>query len=259
MEAVTPSVASGSTRGLARLPLLRDYWNLRAASATDGGSFVDVLKVAIPTVLATLLTVAEQVTKLLAFAPNAARVLQALLPAVCAVICSYVVCRVEKPRKINASAGFATQRDEERPVYAFSEPARVTAKVLLPLFALLAVISLNEVAPNVGPRHVLAGYLCRLENGNPVAAGDVDVLNVSAQSAVVAPDIVGDDGFFAIPLRTWAGRPRVLRLRTKGCQPEDIDVTRSHGNSACCPAGTPDPTRRGDYPIWTVPCRPSAP
>jgi hypothetical protein len=175
------------------------------------------------------------------------------------MICNYVVCRVEKLKMVSASAGFATQPNRQRPVYAFSEPARTTAKVLLPLFALLAVISLNEIAPNVGPRHVLAGYLCRLENGKPVVAGDVDVFNVSAQSAVVAPDIVGDDGFFAIPLRAWAGRPRVLRLRAKGCQPEDIDVTRSHGDSACCPAGTPDPARRGDYPVWNVPCRPSAP
>lgn len=259
MEAVTVTEVHGRSHGLARVPLLRDYWNLRAAAPPDAGSVADALKVALPTVLATALTVAEQVTKVLTFIPNAARVAQALLPGACAIICGYIIAKIAPSQKPDAAAGFATHRQDPQPVYAFPSAMRTTAKVLLPLLSAAAIVSLNEIAPNVGPRNLLGGYLCRLHDGAPVAAGEVDVFNVSGQSAVVAPDIVGDDGFFAIQLRTWAGRPRVLRIRARGCEPEEIDVTRSHGESTCCPGSTPDPARRGEYPVWNVPCRSSAP
>jgi hypothetical protein len=258
METVTidPPSRSRWWRLVCQTPILRDYINARADTHGDEVSVTDILKVALPTLLATLLTASEQLTKFLAFLPNASRIIQALAPTACAILCVHVVIS-HKAATPSRRPGFDAEKPKKCSIYKYSESSRLTAKILLPFLIILSPYCLNEVMPNFYGRRVVAGYLCQAD-GKPVSAREIEVLNVSLRSAEIVPEIGGYDGFFAVQLRTWSGRARVLRIQVEGCKVEDLDVDSSSGSNDHCPAGVADPTRKGDYPIWTVHCLPSA-
>ena len=234
-----------------RFPILNDILNRRAKKKPSDNNWLDIAKVAIPTILGSMAASTDLLTRLLSQVPRAALIIQAVLPVALLGACIYVVSsRVEEKET-------RIQRISRYFVYTFPEAARTTAKLALLPLAILAGYSFWGILPNgLAGRNYIAGCICNATDGQPVTDGFVEVLNAVGGLESVRPERLDDIGFFYSDLRWWGSRPVLLRVSGSTCKPEPISINEGVERFSGCQGETPSSVQLGKFFIWSVACKP---
>jgi hypothetical protein len=229
---------------------IRDLFD-RRAQTRKGQPVLDVLKIAIPSVLGGIAPIAGPLSTLLDHVPGTARIVRLLIPVSLLTICVIVVRTV---RPLAASPGFSAAGTTSRLEYGFSHETRNAAKIAFPLILILILFEAWDGAPNwLLGRKAITGYLCQ-SDGRPVdRSATVIALDSAGESVSLEPASVDDNGYVVISYRPWARQASKFQLTDLVCGKREValqDDARGYG----CRRDPLRPPERTERSIWIAPC-----
>jgi hypothetical protein len=109
--------------------------------------------------------------------------------------------------------------------YRFPQELRVSAKIGLPAFIAMFVVSASDLRPNIMRfEHAIAGVICTADQ-KPIAHVFVMALDKFGRPSSKALEATDDDGYFFLDLDVLGLPPREIRVSGSRCAPVKLSVT----------------------------------
>lgn len=238
---------------LAKLPLLGDLWDGRAAVRSGEITAFDVLKVSLPAIAAGMLTIYDFFARALSSWPESIVYAQTCIPALLLAVCCWLI--VKREVRERRTIGFADVAEPVEYVYHHSPGERIVAKVLLLPLLLLAVNEFWALIPNAlsGQRYV-AGFVCNSVNGAALGSGSVEALDALGRPVSKSREFLDDRGFFVIDLEPWGRAVKQLRVTAEDCGSHVLQMRDARATTMGCAVAPQVSAAAAASHTWEVSC-----
>jgi hypothetical protein len=231
--------------GLRTLPVIGDYLDARGAERPIARLTQQLPAIAALAGLGWLSQIPEPLRR--ALGELAGHLVWLVLPVAIAAACLYALCARER--------GAAPE-----PSYRFRQAVRNTAKIALPIAAILTAQRISVARPTIG-QVAIEGYVCD-PSGRPINDGTLYVVDAANRRAS-EPDGPDRAGAFYLPIARGSFRPLSIWLSAPGCPAArltSLDAAQTPAAVEGCPTATAIARRDSigrRLPGWTVPrCEP---
>jgi hypothetical protein len=236
---------------------LSDLLDRRAEPKESGQTFLDIAKVFIPSIVASVTPIYGPISDALNSVPGAARIIRVLVPVTLCILCVYIiVIRAAEKRK---QVGFGQENAREsKYYYRFTNPIRQTAKLILIPLLCLAAYEVKAAIPNkIAGRERYTGYICGAIDGNGIEGVLVDAQDRFGKVVSVSQATTDDTGYFVLAVKHWDEKPASIRVQGTSCQMQILTMASGAETLSGCPAKKEDLPPRPKADLWRLVCKSS--